>query len=645
MMISRLILFLQLTIIVVSTGMAGGALAAEWQALYPSPTPNELFDAYSPDGQIFYLVGGGGTILRYDGTEFITMESPTKLPLYAIDGSGPSDIWAVGGDTATDSPADQAVLLHFDGNNWTETAAPDTSGTTYPFSDVYAASPTNVWAVMKNQDRVARWNGSNWSFQTTLPAFDQGFNKVCGASANAIWLVGDYNQMAFWNGTTLTNISKDPNLGYGDYTACWAADDDSLFTGTNTGGLTKWDHLGNDLPISHNQGIKTVSGITGNSSSDVYFLGYAGFFIHYDGLSTAQLISPDSWRRNAMVRTSSGNWIIGADQGVQNFDSGELTTLSEPSPLASIETKNAFVQNGLWLVPFYLNSNSAIEILHSGANNSLIYPPNDSSWSVRGANSVGTDDFRIGVYSYNDANDYIYQYSGGNWTRWIPPGGNRIMHDILSTPGGQIFTIFNGTTGGIPCLVEAYEQQCYSGAGNVFTALTACDETVYAVGNGGAIAVYSNGAWSAESSGTAKDLVAAACSDNQVYAVGKDRTAIWKSTGSWQPVSGLSGKDYFDFTDITHVSGAVFTASLKAPQGSQWMSFVYSLDSGAAAMDLGWIGPNVRIDAMASDGISTYALGRPNVLMYSGKRPNFGSDGSKAGVVIIPLIQKLLLDN
>lgn len=136
--------------------------------------------------------------------------------------------------------------------------------------------------------------------------------------------------MAFWNGSTFSNISKDPSLGYQDFSSCWAADNDTLFTGLNTGGIAKWDHLGNNQTILHDQYPKTVSGIVGTASNDVYFTGYAGLFVHYNGTTATPIIPVDTWRRNTMVRGADGAWIVGADQGVQRFDNGQMTQFAHP---------------------------------------------------------------------------------------------------------------------------------------------------------------------------------------------------------------------------------------------------------------------------------------------------------------------------
>jgi hypothetical protein len=66
-----------------------------WRWLNPLPQgfdPNAVWGATEAD---LWLVGNGGTILRWQGRSVIPVKSPTTANLYAIWGSGPRDIWIV----------------------------------------------------------------------------------------------------------------------------------------------------------------------------------------------------------------------------------------------------------------------------------------------------------------------------------------------------------------------------------------------------------------------------------------------------------------------------------------------------------------------------------------------------------------------
>ncbi len=638
--LKRFLLFLVPVVLFMQAGVPDDAIGSEWKGLYPSPTPNEIFDSYTPDGKIVYMAGSGGTILKYDGSELTIMDTPTKLPLYGIHGTGTANIWAVGGDNAADSPEEKGVVLHYDGTKWTKISAPVPSGASagYSLSDVYVVSATSVWVVMKNRYSVFQWNGSTWETYNPLDSipFSGGFNKVSGASSSAIWFAGDTNKMAFWNGNEFTDISRDTSLGYYDITSCWAADENTLFTGGHMGALAKWDSEGNYQEIDYDfDDIKGVSGVVGTSSDDVYFLGYSGFFVHYDGNRGTWLTEGDTWRRNTMSRTSNGDWIVGTEQGVQVYSNGKLNDLSVPAVFKRNFYEKALWHNGLWLFSSYISSTSPIELLRQHRKIS-IYPPENKTWQLNSAGFIGNDDLLVGVMDYSDYSNYIYRYSSGVWSEWIPPGysTNRVnLNDALLTPGGKLFVLAGYGTSAGACLIEGDSKTCHL-SNAVFNSLAAGGETVYAVGDEGAIAVYRDGAWSSEDSGTTKNLIGVACSVNEVYAIGDDRTAIWKTnsaSASWQAVSNLTEKEYYEFTDLVYGTNMGFAASLKASQtgGSQWISFLYSFDSGRATMDEGWMGPNVAVNALAANGDTGFAAGHPGVLMYTGLLPDFIPDLTK----------------
>jgi len=56
-----------------------------------------------------FAVGSGGAILRYDGVQWYSMQSPTQRELRAIWGFGPTEVYAAGED---------GVLLRFNGSIW-----------------------------------------------------------------------------------------------------------------------------------------------------------------------------------------------------------------------------------------------------------------------------------------------------------------------------------------------------------------------------------------------------------------------------------------------------------------------------------------------------------------------------------------------
>src|SRR5690554_445057 len=72
------------------------------EMIVTSPTTQDLY-AITPGGMfdmnIAWSVGGGGTILQWDGDQTWDLEaSPTTADLYSVSMASDSDAWAVGGN-------------------------------------------------------------------------------------------------------------------------------------------------------------------------------------------------------------------------------------------------------------------------------------------------------------------------------------------------------------------------------------------------------------------------------------------------------------------------------------------------------------------------------------------------------------------
>lgn len=76
-----------------------------------APTVGSLFKVFATGGQLF-VVGSGGVILRRSGGAWTRDPTPTTDRLLTTWGSGPTDVFAVGG-------LGDGQALHFDGQGWT----------------------------------------------------------------------------------------------------------------------------------------------------------------------------------------------------------------------------------------------------------------------------------------------------------------------------------------------------------------------------------------------------------------------------------------------------------------------------------------------------------------------------------------------
>ena len=150
-----------------------------------------------------------------------TARAATVRPniLSAVDGTSPSNAWAVG--TTTVGSASRALIEHWNGTSWQiQKSANVGTGDSF-LTGVEAISPTNAWAVGtvtvsgNPEGLIEHWNGSSWTVQKSAQVSGAvlSLNGVAATSATNAWAVGvdtatgtDLGQTFIerWNGTAWT---------------------------------------------------------------------------------------------------------------------------------------------------------------------------------------------------------------------------------------------------------------------------------------------------------------------------------------------------------------------------------------------------------------------------------------------------------
>jgi hypothetical protein len=123
-----------------------------WDVVQPEALADtKVFRLFSVAGQVFApnSFQKRYAIARFDGTDWRRELVGDRAPALIV-GTGPSDLWGIGGSEAA---------FHFDGTGWKRTETPATSKD-YVIGAA-AASPTQAWAVGDN-GLVMRWDGTSW---------------------------------------------------------------------------------------------------------------------------------------------------------------------------------------------------------------------------------------------------------------------------------------------------------------------------------------------------------------------------------------------------------------------------------------------------------------------------------------------------
>ncbi|MEP7060307.1 MAG: hypothetical protein ABI828_06205 [Actinomycetota bacterium] len=190
----------------------GRTLIEHWNgvSLTRVPSPNvgthasDLFGVTAISTNDVWAVGrwgrlngaGHALVEHWDGSTWSTVPVGLRNTiLTSVSGSSASDVWVVGGPYYHAAHR-RPVALHWDGVSWTSEPLPSLPPNTVLFG-VTAPSAGDAYAVGAGFDAatgteaasVLRWNGSDWTRQTSEAGQDGEFLGVA-AGTSGVWAVG-----------------------------------------------------------------------------------------------------------------------------------------------------------------------------------------------------------------------------------------------------------------------------------------------------------------------------------------------------------------------------------------------------------------------------------------------------------------------
>jgi hypothetical protein len=235
------------------------ALASDLRAVWGSG-PNDVYAV------------GGPTVLHWNGTEWsATTRAIAGNPnLLSVWGSGPSDVFAGGGST----------MFHWNGQGWD---SHDFSSTVGAILDIWGSGPSDVYAV--GGLHIEHWDGTAWS--ELQPGAFQG---IWGSGPSDIWAVGgrDAPGVAHWDGTAWSPVA---------------------------------------IP-----GAINPAHVWGRGPNDVYFVEGSPEIDHWDGVGWSKLDTGVSGHLVALWGTGARDLVAVDDNGTFATWDGNRWTLTTPAP-------------------------------------------------------------------------------------------------------------------------------------------------------------------------------------------------------------------------------------------------------------------------------------------------------------------------
>ncbi len=187
---------------------------SSWSALTPATSPsipadspaNEDLNAVhvidttqSGAGTLGFAVGVGGVILRYNGTSWTAMTSPTTNTLTSVYIVSANEAWAVGAS---------GTIIKYNGTSWSTVSSP----TATQLNDIHmvdatlSGSATAGWAV-GNSGVAITYNGTSWSSQNTGSAQNM-FGVGVFSTGNDAYAVGAAGTIRHWTGSAWVSVTS-----------------------------------------------------------------------------------------------------------------------------------------------------------------------------------------------------------------------------------------------------------------------------------------------------------------------------------------------------------------------------------------------------------------------------------------------------
>lgn len=287
-----------------------------WKTLSAGTTV-ELHGVWGTAANDVYVVGAGGTVLRYDGAKLSPMASGTQTTLRGVWGSGASAVYAVGGDKQ------DGVVLRHDGSKWAALHQQKDAG----LYSVWGSGASDVHAVgYGSSGGVAlRYDGTAWN-SSGSGASVADLVAVCGLSSTEVYAVGNGKVLSLGS----SGWSEDTDFGLfvtlGGL-SCAKADAYAVTTGKTSIGTTGKDGLVafKEAGVWKSVTLNSIElgAAWARSKTALYALGDSkgsGTVVHSDGKKYTTLKQLKGKRLNAIWGAPSGElFVVGSGGTVLKY--------------------------------------------------------------------------------------------------------------------------------------------------------------------------------------------------------------------------------------------------------------------------------------------------------------------------------------
>jgi hypothetical protein len=286
-----------------------------------------------------WAVGDNGTVLQWDGTNWIAGVSNTTEDLYSIHCESDSDCWAAGNNAET---------IHWDGSSWSQVNS-GTNGVLFGIScdatnSCYSVGFRSVFFGLIEIANTRSWNGTSWLAGGGDAWFDYYSDVSCPSpNCYATMASGSVHQSSTSWGNVFAGATVLNGIDCATPTDCWAVGNLSgnnyYFVQYNG---TTWT---SQTVAAPNQVRQNLNAISCASSSDCWAVGNMGsgryVLVHWNGsnwIANSNYLQSGQHREDlngVHCPTATECWAVGVERNGWNiirYDGAGWSYLGSSAP-------------------------------------------------------------------------------------------------------------------------------------------------------------------------------------------------------------------------------------------------------------------------------------------------------------------------
>jgi hypothetical protein len=228
--------------------------------------------------------------------------------LVGVGGSGPNDVWAVGG-ASVEGGGGTPYAFHWDGRAWSSHGG---------VPSAYLGRVTDFGNAWFAGEATSRCDGATWT--RIDPAQPDYSNSVWADGALAVWVVGPAGRASRYDPASAMLLSTPTSGTTSELFDVWGANPFDVWAVGASGTVVHWTDATSWLGTSAAITTSNLHAIWGSAAHDVWAVGDDGTIMHFDGTAWSPVASgTTSYLEGVWGSAANDVWAVGGG-AVLHFD-------------------------------------------------------------------------------------------------------------------------------------------------------------------------------------------------------------------------------------------------------------------------------------------------------------------------------------